>query len=54
MVRGPLCGECQEFHGICIEDEVVTPKIDAWASTPIPYPHVVSLQSLEQREVGLM
>ena len=31
----------------------VTPKIDAWASAPVPHPHVVTLQSLEWREVGL-
>ena len=24
---GPLCGECQEFHGICILDRIVAPKI---------------------------
>ena len=26
MVWGPLHGECQEFHEICIQDKVVTPK----------------------------
>ena len=53
MVWGPLCGECQEFHDIYIQDKFVTPKINAWASTPIPHPHVVSLQCLEWREVGM-
>ena len=38
MAWGTLHGECQEFHGICIQDEVVTPKIDAWTSTPVPHP----------------
>ena len=47
MVWGPLHEECKEFHGICIQDELVTPKIDAQANAPIPHPHVVSLQSLE-------
>ena len=38
MVQGPLHGEFQEFHGICIQDEVVTQKLNAWASVPIPHP----------------
>ena len=37
MVQGPLHAECQEFHRICIQDEVFTPKIDAKASAPIPH-----------------
>ena len=53
MVWGPLHGECQEFHSICIQDKMVIPEIDAQASTPISHLHVVSLQSLEWREVGL-
>ena len=53
MVWGPLHGEHQEFHGICIQDEVATLKIDAQASAHIPTPNIVSLQYLEQREVGL-
>ena len=53
MVQGPLHGECQEFQNMCIQDEVVTPKTDDQASTPIPHPCFVSLQSLEWREVGL-
>ena len=38
MVLGPLWGEHQEFHSVCIQDEVVTPKINAQASAPIPHP----------------
>ena len=53
MAWGPLPGECQEFHGICIQDGMVTQKNDAWASAPISYSHVVRLQCLEWREVGL-
>ena len=37
MVWDPLHGECQEFHGICIQDQMVTPKIDAQASALIPH-----------------
>ena len=53
MAWGPLCGEHQEFHDICVQDGIVTPKINAWGSTSISHPCVVSLQSPEQREVGL-
>ena len=31
----PLHGEHQDFHSICIKDEVVAPKINAQASTPV-------------------
>ena len=40
-------------HGICLEDEMNAPEIDAWASAPISHPQIMSLQSLAQREVGL-
>ena len=43
MAWGPLHGECQEFDGICIQDGIITPKMDAWASAPMSHPHVVSL-----------
>ena len=49
MAWGPLHGEHQEFHGICVQDGIVTPKIDAQTSTPISHHYVVSLQSLEWR-----
>ena len=38
MAWGPLHGECQEFHGICVQDGIVTPKIEAKASTPVSHP----------------
>ena len=38
MAWGPLHGKCQEFHGICIQDRMVTPKINAWTSTSISHP----------------
>ena len=34
---GPLHGEHQEFHGIYIQDGIVTPKINAGDSTPISH-----------------
>ena len=38
MAWGPLDGECQEFHSICVQDGIVTPKINTWNSTPISHP----------------
>ena len=38
MVWGPLHMKHQAFHGICVQDEVVTAKINAQASTPVPHP----------------
>ena len=38
MAWGPLHGECQEFHGICIQDRMITPKFDSLVSAPISHP----------------
>ena len=44
--------DARNFHGISFEDEKVTSKIDAQASTPTFHAQrVMSLQSLEQGEV---
>ena len=51
--RGPCVGDARSSHSISIWDEIVIPKIDAWASAPFHTPRVMSLQSLDQREVGL-
>ena len=34
---GPLVWEMLEFHGICIQEGIVTPRINAWASAPISH-----------------
>ena len=54
MVWGPLCEECQDFHGICVQDKVVTPSgLMHRPAHPFYNLQVESLQSLEWREVGL-
>ena len=53
MVWGPLHGECQEFHGICIQDEVIIPKINAWASAPIPHTLSCELAISRMKRVGV-
>ena len=54
VVWGPLHGECQECHGICIQDEVVTLKIDAWASAPFPYPMYYELAMSRMKRGGVI
>ena len=53
MVWGPLHGEHQKFFGICIQDDVVTSKIDAWASTPIPHPLCCELAIYRMKRGGV-
>ena len=53
MAWGPQHGICHAFHGIYVQDRIVSPEINAQASVPISHSCVVSLQSLEWREVGL-
>ena len=43
MVFGPLHGDARISHDISVEDEVVTPKINAWAGTPILCPQSYEL-----------
>ena len=53
MLWGPLHGEHQEFHGICIQDEVVTPKINAQASVPVPHPQFCELAISRMKKDGV-
>ena len=53
MAWGPLVGECQVFHGICIQDGIITPKIDAWASTPISHPLCCELAVSRMKRGGI-
>ena len=52
MVQGPLHGDARSSHGISVKGEAVAQKIDAWDSTPISHPRVMSLQSLEEERWG--
>ena len=38
MALSSLYGECQEFHGICIQEGIGTLKIDAGANAPVSHP----------------
>ena len=40
-------------HGISVEDEVVTPKIDVWASTPISHPQSFELAISSMKRGGV-
>ena len=51
--RDPLCGDARCSHSISVSDEIGTPKINVQASTPVSCPQIISLQSLDGREVGL-
>ena len=53
MVWDPLHGECQEFHGIYIQDEVVAPKIDAWASASISHPPCFEVANSRPKRGGV-
>ena len=54
MVGVSNIGNARSFLGICVQDRGTIPKIDVQANMSILYPPVLSLQTLEQREVGLM
>ena len=53
MVWGPSHEECQEFHGICIQDEMVTAKINAQASAPISHPPCCELAISRTKRGGV-
>ena len=53
MAWGLLCRECQEFHGICIQDRIVTPKIEVWASAPISHPLFCGLAVSRMKRGGI-
>ena len=53
MVWDPLHGECQELHGICIQDEVITPLINVWASTLVQYPPYCELTISRMKRGGV-
>ena len=38
MAQGPFCGDTWNCHGISVEGEMVTQKIDEWATTPVLCP----------------
>ena len=46
-------GNDRGFLGISVQDGGIIPKINVWSSLSILYPSVLSLQTLEQRYVGL-
>ena len=52
MVGVPIIGDARNFLGICVQDGGAIPEIDPQASISILYPPILSLQTLEQREVG--
>ena len=53
MVGIPNIGNARSFLSISVLDGMTIPKIDAPASAPVSHPHVMSLQPIDQREVGL-
>ena len=53
MVWGPLHGEHQELHGICIHDKLIILKINAWASAPIPHPLCCELAISRMKRGGV-
>ena len=53
MAWGPLHGKHQEFHSICIQERMVTPKIDAWASTTISHPLLCGLAVSRMKRDGV-
>ena len=50
---GSLCRGCQEFHGISVHDEKVTPNINAWASIPISCPQSYELAIFRMKRGGV-
>ena len=53
LVGVPCVGDARSSHGISVQDNIATPKTDAWASIPISPPRIMNLQSVNQREVKL-
>ena len=53
MAQGPLHGKCQELHGICVQDGIVTTKIDAWASVPVSHPLYCELAVAKMKRGGV-
>ena len=53
MAQGPLCGGARRSHGISVEGEMVTKKIDAWASAPISCPQCYELAISRMKRSGV-
>ena len=53
MAQGPLCGDARSSHSISVQGEMVIQKLMHGLVVLSQTPRVMSLQSLEQREVGL-
>ena len=47
-------GDTRSSHSMSVQDEMVTPQIDAWASAPISSPRAMSLQSIDQGGVEVI
>ena len=55
LVWDPLHGEHQEFysHNISVQDEKITPKIDAQSSTPVSHPQSYELAICRMKRGGV-
>ena len=53
IVLGPLSGDTRSSHGISVEDETVTPKIDTRARTPISHPQSYELEISSMKRCGV-
>ena len=43
LVGVPCMGDARSSHSMSVQDEIVTPKIDAWASAHISHPQSYKL-----------
>ena len=49
-------GDARSSHSISVQDEIVTPKFDAWASAPISHPqsYELAISSLKRGGVEVI
>ena len=53
MVQGPLHEDARSSHSINVEGEVVTPKINVWASSPVSCPQSYELAISRMKRGGV-
>ena len=49
----PNKGNARSFHSICVQDGMVIPKINAWASAPVSYPPCFELATSRMKRGGV-
>ena len=56
MAQGPMHGDARCSHNISVEGKGVTPKIDAWTSTPIscPQSYEIAVSRMKRGGVGFI